>query len=156
MKRSLGFIVAMSFVLGSLGKAAETHAPPLTTPIIQKVLSAAVAKAQALGVPMGVAIVDAGGNLVGFLKMEGASVHTNYTAQAKAYTAASIRKPTHESGIPSDIADEIASATGGRFTKLPGGFPLILDGKTIGGIGVGGGNGEQDIAVAKAGAEALK
>ena len=150
------FIVAILLVSSGLGSAAETSPPALTTPLIQKVLSAAIAKAQELRVPMGIAIVDAGGNLVGFLKMEGAFNHTYYTSQAKAYTAASVRKPTHETGIPPEIADGIAAATTGRFTKIPGGLPLTLDGKAIGAVGVSGGNREQDIAVAKAGAEALE
>ena len=45
--------------------------------------------------------------------------------------------------------------TGGKFTVLPGGFPLVSKGKVFGGIGVGGGNAQEDVAVAKAGAEAL-
>lgn len=133
---------------------AETHT--FTTAGVQKVLAAAVAKAEEIGVPMGIAVVDRGANLVGFIKMDGAFVHTHYTAQAKAYTAASVRRPTHESGIPPAVSTEIASVTDGRFTTLPGGLPLIIGGQVVGAIGVGGGNGGQDIAVATAGAEALK
>lgn len=121
-----------------------------------EVLAAAVAKAEEIGVPMGIAVVDAGANLVGFIKMDGAFVHSHYTAQAKAYTAASVRRPAHESGIPPAVSTEIASVTDGRFTTLPGGLPLVIGGQVVGGIGVGGGSGVQDIAVATAGAEALK
>jgi len=135
--------------------SAEPPGPTLTTSEIQRVLAATVAKAQEIGVPMGISIVDAGGNLVGFMKMERAFIHTDHTSFSKAYTAASIRKPSGASGIPPNITAEIASTTGGKFTTLPGGFPLLKDGQVVGGIGVGGGKGEQDEAVAKAGADAL-
>ncbi len=128
----------------------------LTTTRVQKVLAAAVTKAEEIRVPMGIAVVDAGANLVGFIKMDGAFVHTNYTSQAKAYTAASIRKPTHDSDIPPAVSTEIASVTDGRFTTLPGGLPLVIGGQVVGAIGVGGGTGGQDIMVAEAGVEALK
>ena len=134
---------------------AEAPPAPLSTADIQMALSAAVAKAQEIGVPMGISIVDAGGNLLAFLRMDGAFLHTNHTSFSKAYTAASIRKPSGASGIPPNISAEISSTTGGKFTSLPGGFPLIQGGKVIGAIGVGGGKGEQDEAVAKAAIEAL-
>jgi uncharacterized protein GlcG (DUF336 family) len=156
MQRLRVFIATILLITSALASTASAHSSTLTAPMIQKMISAAVAKAQGLGVPMSIAIVDAGGNLVGYLKMEGAFNHSRYTSEAKAYTAASVRKPTHETGIPPEIADGIATATGGRFTKIPGGFPLSLDGKPAGAIGVSGGNGQQDIAVAKAGVEALK
>ena len=134
---------------------AESGSTKLTTSDIQKVLAAAVAKAQEISVPMGIAIVDEGGTLVGFMKMDGAFNHTNHTSFSKAYTAASIRKPSGSSGIPPDITREIASVTDGKFTTLPGGQPLVKDGKVVGGIGIGGGKGDQDEAVAKAGVDAL-
>jgi glc operon protein GlcG len=134
---------------------ADTPSAQLSIGEIQKILNAAVAKAQEIGVPMGISIVDAGGNLIGFLKMDGAFIHTNHTSFSKAYTAASIRKPSGSGGIPPNITAEIASTTGGKFTTLPGGLPLLKDGKVVGAIGVGGGKGEQDEAVAKAGQDAL-
>lgn len=154
MKRHLRLLLPGLLALVALpGVAAET--PPLTTALIQRVLAAAVARAGAIEVPMGISVVDAGGNLVGFIKMEGTFAHTNYTSFAKAYTAASLRRPSHDTGIPAPILSELASTTQGRLTGLPGGFPLVLDGQTIGGIGVGGGNAREDMDVAKAGAAAL-
>jgi len=140
----------------SIEVSARAQAPtPIATADIQKALTAAVAKAQEIGVPMGISIVDAGGNLLAFIKMDGAFLHTNYTSFSKAYTAASIHKPSGASGIPPNVSAEISSTTGGKFTTLPGGFPLVKDGKVMGGIGVGGGKGEQDEAVAKAAVDAL-
>jgi uncharacterized protein GlcG (DUF336 family) len=134
---------------------ADTSQGGLTTADLQKVLAAAVAKAQEIGVPMGISVVDAGGTLVAFIKMDGAFVHTNHTSYSKAYTAASIKKPSGASGIPPNITAEISSTTGGKFTTLPGGQPLVKDGKVVGAIGVGGGKADQDEAVAKAGVDAL-
>ena len=151
----IAVITCVGIVSATLPTGAETPATTLTTGDIQKALGAGVAKAQEIGVPMGISIVDAGGNLVGFIKMDGAFNHTNHTSYSKAYTAASIRKPSGASGIPPAITDEISATTGGKFTTLPGGVPLMKEGKLIGAIGVGGGKGEQDDAVAKAGAEAV-
>lgn len=146
-------ILAAALALGAGQLRAETA--QLSTAQIQRVLAAAVVQAQSLGVPMGVSLVDAGGNLIGFIKMPGAFIHTNHTSFSKAYTAASVRRPNHETGIPPAVIEEIQAATQGRFTDLPGGFPLVVQGQVAGGIGAAGGNAEQDVAVARAGAAAL-
>ncbi len=148
-------LIVMVFMSFMPAAKAESPHPKLTTAEIQKVLAAAVAKAQEIGVPMGISIVDAGGNLIGFIKMEGTFLHTTHTSFSKAYTSASIRKPSSGSGIPPQITAEIASVTDGKFTTLPGGQPLFKEGKAVGGIGVGGGRGEQDEEVAQAGVAAL-
>ena len=155
MRRLAIALIALLCSISTEGPAAAETPSPLSTADIQKALTAAVAKAQELGVPMGISIVDASGNLLAFIKMDGAFLHTNHTSFSKAYTAASIHKPSGASSIPPNISAEISSTTGGKFTTLPGGFPLLKDGKVIGGIGVGGGKGEQDEAVAKAAVDAL-
>ena len=155
--RRISIIAVLCLIQAIQSVAAQAESAPakLTTSDIQKVLAAAVAKAQEIGVPMGISIVDEGGNMVGFVKMDGAFIHTNHTSFSKAYMAASIRKPSAGSGIPPQITTEITSVTGGKFTTLPGGQPLLKDGKVVGGIGIGGGKGDQDEAVAKAGVDAL-
>jgi uncharacterized protein GlcG (DUF336 family) len=153
-----GIAMALIALLCSISAEVPTRAEAptqLSTADLQKALTAAVAKAQDIGVPMGISIVDGGGNLLAFIKMDGAFLHTNHTSFSKAYTAVSIHKPSGASGIPPNITAEISSTTGGKFTTLPGGFPLLKDGKVMGGIGVGGGKGEQDEAVAKAAVDAL-
>ncbi len=149
------------FVLAGLAVAIPVDSPAgdkpgLTTDDIQKVLAAAVAKAEEIKVPMGISVVDDSGTLVGFVKMPGTFIHTNHTSFSKAYTSVSVRRATHETKIPPHITAEIASVTGGKFTVLPGGIPLVLGGKVVGGIGVGGGNAEEDVTVAQAGAQALR
>jgi glc operon protein GlcG len=129
--------------------------PRLTAEDVHRVLGAAVEHARQIGVPMGIAVVDTSGSLVGYIRMDGAFNHAEHTAISKAYTSASVRRPTHDMAIPPDIANSIALASGGRFTTLPGGIPLVREGLVVGAIGVGGGTGEQDIEVAEAGRQAL-
>ncbi|MCI4665825.1 MAG: heme-binding protein [Neomegalonema sp.] len=113
-----------------------------------KMLAAAIAKADETGQPQCIAIVDASGELIGEIRMTGAKFLSRKSALAKARTAASNAGPT--ANIPEEKAPLLARATGGEVTNLPGGLPIKKDGKLIGGIGVGSGTGEQDIAVAQA------
>lgn len=112
------------------------------------VLDAAVAAAAAMGVPQCIAIVDEGCNLLAFARMDGARVLSIDSATRKAMTAATTGRPT--GGIPVDKAPALAAATDGRMTNLPGGLPLISGGQIVGGIGIGSGTGEQDLAIAHA------
>ncbi|MCZ6577073.1 MAG: heme-binding protein, partial [Gammaproteobacteria bacterium] len=78
MRNSFSLFFCAIVVAAALGVPvnAGADAPRLTTELIQQVLNAAVAKANAIKVPMGISIVEQGGNLVGFIKMEGTFVHT--------------------------------------------------------------------------------
>ena len=118
-----------------------------------KLVQAAAAKALAIGALENIAVVDAGGNLLAALRLDGANPHGMDTAIAKAKTAAGWGRPT--GGMDHAIAVQQAIATGGARINLPGGFPVIVDGHVAGAIGIGGGTGEQDIEVAKAALEAL-
>jgi uncharacterized protein GlcG (DUF336 family) len=100
----------------------------LTIDGAMKLLNAAMAKAREMNVPQCIAIVDAGGHLLAFARMDGAFALSVDTALRKAQTAASYGIPT------GDIA----------------GIPIIVDGHVIGGIGIGSGTGEQDKEIAKA------
>lgn len=111
-------------------------------------LAAAIAKAEEIGQPQCVAIVDASGELVAEVRMTGAKFLSRKSAFAKAQTAASNRAPSAQ--VPPDFRPLIGMATGGAVTGLPGGLPIRRNGETIGGVGVGSGSGEQDIAVANA------
>ena len=124
-----------------------THAGALA------ILDAAVAKASAMGVPQCIAVVDEGGNLLAFLRMDGAKFLSIESAMRKAVTAASSRGPTGSLEAGLDL--KLAAATAGRLTNLKGGVPIIVDGVVIGGIGVGSGTGDQDLEVAKAGLAAI-
>ena len=106
-----------------------------------------------MGVPQCISIVDAGGHLLAFARMDGAFVLSNDSSLKKAMTAAIYGQQT---GLADDaVAIKLAIATEGKRVNLPGGLPIIVDGHVIGGIGVGSGQGHEDLEVAKAGLAAL-
>jgi uncharacterized protein GlcG (DUF336 family) len=114
----------------------------------EKMLAAATAKAKEMKVPQCVSIVDAGGHLLAFARMDGAFAMSMQTALMKAKTAASYGEPT--GNILGGVDIKLAIATQGERINLPGGLPVIIDGRVVGAIGVGSGTGEQDREVAKA------
>lgn len=116
-------------------------------------IAAAVAKSKEIAAPECIAVVDAGGNLLAFARVEGAAVLAREPAIAKAATSASLGMPT--GGIPFEFGVNLGSASGGDIVNLGGGFPIVLNGRVLGAIGVGSGTTEQDVAVAEAGRDAL-
>jgi glc operon protein GlcG len=132
----------------------------LTLAGARRIIAGAEAKASAMALRMNIAVVDDGGNLLAFERMDGARPASVYTAMTKATTAATMRQPTGPLKTPgSDVPDPLlslslqnaAAASGGKVTTLQGGVPIVVDGQVIGGVGVGGGTGEQDATVARAG-----
>lgn len=128
----------------------------------EKVLESAMKKAGALGLKCNIAIVDDGGHLIAFARMDGARPASAATAITKAISAATFRQetgPMPAKGEPDLLLSlslqNAAAASGGKITTLKGGVPIVVDGQVIGAIGVGGGTGEQDVAVARAGIQTL-
>ena len=119
-----------------------------------KMLAAAREKASSMGVPQCISIVDTGGHLLAFLRMDGAFVQSIDSSLRKAMTAASYGVPT--GGIAEGVDLKLAIATDGKRINLPGGLPIIVDGHIIGGIGVGSGTGAQDLEVAKVGVATIE
>jgi uncharacterized protein GlcG (DUF336 family) len=141
------------------GQAAES----LTTQDIslvqaQAVVAAAIASATELGVPMDIAVVDAGANLKAFARMDGAWLGSIDIAITKARTSRFFNLPTGAIGElsqPGGPLYQIEVSNDGLIT-FPGGVPLMADdGSVIGAIGVSGSTVEDDHAVASAGAAAL-
>ncbi len=116
-------------------------------------LDAAIAAANAMGVPQDIAVVDASGHLLAFARMDGARTLSIKTSQAKAVTAANFGAPT--GNLPAHREMKLAMATDGALTNLEGGLPIILNGECVGAIGVGSGSPEQDVEVARAGLRAI-
>lgn len=116
-------------------------------------IEAAVAKSREISAPECIAVVDAGGNVLAFARVEGAAVLAFEPAIAKAQTSASLGIPT--GGIPFEFGANLATASKGSISNLGGGFPIIHDGEVLGAIGVGSGSTEQDISVAEAGRDAV-
>ena len=118
-----------------------------------KLLNAALAKAKEMKVPECICIVDAGGHLLAYARMDGAFVLSYESALMKAMTAASYGQPT--GNIPAGIDLKLAIATQGKRVNLPGGLPVIIDGQLVGAIGIGSGTGEEDRIIANAALAAL-
>ncbi len=123
------------------------------------IIAAAESKAAELKLKLNVAVVDDGGHLVAFERMDGARPASLYTAMTKATSAATFRQPTGPLASGSTPADPLlnvslqnaAGASGGKITALKGGVPVTVDGQIIGAVGIAGGTGEQDAEVAQAG-----
>jgi len=124
------------------------------------IIDGAVSKANELGVPMCIAVVDESGNLIAFERMDGGKVHSITISQDKAFTAASARKGTHifnQACIPGHENNlfGIHTALGGRMCIVGGGLPITFNERVVGGIGVSSGSPEQDLGCAQAGIDAF-
>jgi glc operon protein GlcG len=119
-----------------------------------KALAGAIAKADELGVAQNITIVDDGGNLLAFVRMDGAKLLSRETSMSKAITAASHRQPTSRLDPANEI--KLAIAGGGRLTNLEGGLPIVIAGQCVGAVGVGSGTGAQDVEVARAALAAIE
>lgn len=118
-----------------------------------KALHAGIAKAAAMGQPQCISVVDEGGHLLAFARMDGAFHMSMQTSLRKARTAACYGAPT--GGIAAGIDMKLAVGTDGERINLPGGLPVVVEGDCIGGVGVGSGTGEQDREVAAAAIAAI-
>ncbi|WNC68287.1 heme-binding protein [Thalassotalea nanhaiensis] len=122
------------------------------------IIDGAVDKANELGVPMCISVVDESGSLIAFERMDGGKIHSITISQDKAFTAASARKGTHEFNqacIPGHANNlfGIHTALGGRMCIVGGGLPITHNGRVVGGIGVSSGSPEQDLGCAQAGVD---
>ena len=117
-------------------------------------VEAAVAKATAIGVPQNISVVDNGGNLLAFARMDGARFLAQHSSDAKARTAASLAMPTGR--LPWDFGVDLALATGGRSINLVGGLPIIVDGDLVSAVGVSSGAAPGDFVVAEAARDAVQ
>ena len=122
----------------------------------------AVAKARAAGIAISCAVVDAGGHLVAFERMDGGRFHTQHSATTKAVCAASNKRITSAKGAVGQDLDTnhalgLALAAGPeRWTAMEGGAPVLIGGECIGGIGVSGGDWATDERLAREAVEAIR
>jgi glc operon protein GlcG len=169
----LGFVMLLTTRMVLLN-APSCHAqdrPPLVTRGHLKlslggaelIVREARAEAERMKLKVNIAVVDDGGHLLAFARMDDARPASGYTAITKATTAATFRAPTGP--VPPGTASpdallnlslqNAAAASGGKITTLFGGVPVAVEDQTIGAVGVGGGSGEQDAQIARAGIAAL-
>jgi uncharacterized protein GlcG (DUF336 family) len=123
----------------------------------KKIAASAITEARKNNWTMAVAVIDTGGNLVYFEKMDGTQTGSVRVAISKGRSAVLFKRPTKA------FQDMVAAGGEGlRMLRLEGavpiegGLPLLMDGKIVGAIGVSGGTSQQDGVVAKAGADTLK
>lgn len=124
----------------------------------RRIIAAAEKKAQEIGQPMNIAVADAGGNLVAHVRMDNAWIGSVDISINKAFTARAFDITTKDLAENAQSGDQffgIHVSNGGRIMIFAGGIPLKKGGQVIGAIGVSGGSGEQDHAVAEAGAAAV-
>jgi uncharacterized protein GlcG (DUF336 family) len=133
----------------------------LTLAGARKMAGTAVGLAEQAGIAITVAIADSGGNLVMLERMDGGRFHTVHSSTTKAVCAASNKRPTTMQGAQGQVLDAthalgLALAAGtDRWTAMEGGFPILVAGECIGGIGVSGGDWETDARIARAAVESI-
>lgn len=158
LMRSLAVLMlTLCSLATALAQMPNPYGAPVSLETAKKVAAPALAEAAKNNWTIAVAIVDPGGNLVYYEKMDNTQLGSAHIAVEKARTAAMFKRPTK--------AFQDALATGAenlRILGLPGvvplegGFPLLIDGKIVGGIGVSGMTSAQDAQCSKAGADSLK
>ena len=134
----------------------------LELPEARQMIAAAAAKAAAINVLESICVVDDGGHPLALERMDGARITGPQIAWNKAFTAAGHKRSTHlfntppnGPALPGNEAFGIQWSFEGRFAVFVGGFPIVVDGEVVGGIGLSGGNGEQDTACGMAALQAL-
>lgn len=132
------------------------YGEPISLEHANAVIAAAVAEARKRDWKLNVAVVDAGGNLVAFQRMDGAQLASIPISQHKARTAALFRRETKvfENAVQSNGQTYVTTLDGVIASR--GGLPLIAGGKLVGAIGCSGGTGSQDEVACKSGVAALK
>ena len=158
---SLAIGTALVFTAATAGAQAPppppAYGPGITLDQAKKAMAGAEAEAKKNNWPVVITILDSGGNLMMTHRLDGAQFGSIEVAREKAYSAVAFRRPTK--------VFEDAVAQGGanlRLLKLSGampldgGWPIVIDGKIAGGIGVSGVTGAQDAQIGKAGVDALK
>ena len=133
----------------------------LTSEGAKSMMAAAIHEAQSLGIAATVAIVDAGGHLMLLERMDGGRFHTVHSSLTKAVCASSNRRVTTTHGAQGQGLDLLhaiglsLAAGPERWTAMEGGYPVFVGPECIGGIGVSGGDWEQDQKIAEAALSAI-
>jgi uncharacterized protein GlcG (DUF336 family) len=162
MAVAMAMVLAGSLSLGSGSRATAEDLPReavLPLALANKAASAALEKCRQDGYRVSVAVVDRAGLIRTLMRGDGAGPHTTDSSSKKAYTAASLRRPTSElaemiSKVP---ALQSLRDMNEKMLMLGGGLPIEIGGEVVGGIGVGGAPGANfDDACAHAGLDALK
>jgi uncharacterized protein GlcG (DUF336 family) len=143
-------------------RTAPTHLQEIVMVTLEdsrRIIAAAERKAKELGQPMNIAVADGGGNLIAHVRMDEAWIGSIDISIKKAFTARAFDISTQDLAKYSQSGGQffgIHASNEGRVMIFAGGIPLKRGGKVVGAVGVSGGSGEQDHAVAVAGAKAFE
>ena len=158
---ALAIGTALIFMAATAGAQAPAPPPPygpgITLDQAKKAMAGAEAEAKKNNWPVVITILDSGGNLVMSQRLDGAQFGSVEVARDKAYSAVAFRRPTKafEDGLSQGGANlRLLNLRGASM--LDGGWPIVIDGKIVGGIGVSGVTGAQDAQIGKAGVDTLK
>ena len=161
-KRS--FVVAIALVAGALSHASgasaqmpNAYGAPIDLATAKSVAAASIAEARKNNWTMAIAIVDIGGDLVYFEKIDGTQTASVQLAVAKANSAVKYKRPTDtfQTGLAA-AGDGLRLLTYNDMAAVGGGFPIVVGGKVVGAVGASGGTFAQDTQVANAGATTQK
>jgi len=133
-------------------------APKMTLNDAKIILEGSEVKAREIGVDMDIAVVDDGGHLLTFVRMDGARLTSIDVSINKAFTAACARRATHEYAAIAGVggpAFGMHTSNQGRFMIVGGGLPIFINGVIAGGVGCSSGSADQDREVAQAGIDKL-
>ena len=132
------------------------YGEPVSLEGAETAIKAAIAEAKKHNWKLNVAVVDSGGNLVAFQRMDGAQLASIQVSEHKARASVTFRRETKafENAIQLNNFNYVMTLDGVVASR--GGIPLVVDGKIVGGIGCSGGTGSQDEAACKAGVEGFK
>ena len=159
-QRLLSLAIGTALVLTAATAGAQApppYGPAITLDQAKKVMAGAEAEAKKNSWPVVITILDSGGNLVMTQRLDGAQFGSVEVAREKAYSAVAFRRPTK-------VFEDLVAQGGANLRilrlsgamPLDGGWPIVIDGKIAGGIGVSGVTGAQDAQIGKAGVDALK
>lgn len=137
------------------GDAKKPYGPPITIDQARRVLNAASGLADQKQVGVVISVVDSGGNLVAFERLDGALLASITVSQDKARAALMFRRGTHELDAALRAGHHSLLSVDG-FVASPGGLPLVLKDKIVGAIGVSGAGGDDNKSIAEAGLNAFK
>lgn len=158
MKSIISFFTLFLVFMKVNAQTPITYEPVLTGEMAMKIAQKAFDEANKNGHFISVTVVDQSGQTLAVLRHHNAGVHTLRASYKKAFTAASQKRETAEiaQGIKNGTIPEDVRYLDENILMLDGGVPIYIDGKVVGGIGVGGAHGSEDVKMAKAGIAVLK
>jgi len=150
-------IAALRFRMLNLLSSQNEELNMVTLKDAHRIIAAAEKKSTEIGQPMNIAVVDSGGNLVAHVRMDDAWIGSIDISIKKAFTSRAFDIATKDLATHSQSGGQffgIHASNNGKIMIFAGGIPLKRDGKVVGAVGVSGGSGDQDHAVAEAGVAA--